>query len=239
MRSIIVIPTYNEKESIEKLINKILILNIISEILIIDDNSPDRTGEIIDELSRRYKQIKVIHRERKLGIGSAYIMGFKHAINQGFDYVLTSDADFSHSPAYLPLFIKNMDNYDLIMGSRYVEGGKIINWGRYRMVLSKIANIFIKKMLNLKINDSTSGFRCYKVKALDSLGIDRIFSNGYAFLIEMTYYASRSGLKIKELPIKFVGRKEGSSKISRSEIIRALLTVFKLYLTDVQNSLTN
>lgn len=234
MKSVVIIPTYNESVNIAALVNKILALNIVSQILVIDDNSPDGTGEIADKLSLKNECVKVVHREKKSGIGSAYKIGFKHAIVQDFDYIITSDADFSHQPRYIPELIKNMgDHNDLVIGSRYVQGGRIDDWQQYRIGLSMIANALVKKVLDIGINDSTSGFRCYNKRALDSIGLDNIFSDGYAFQIEIAYRIRKKGFKICEVPIEFSGRKDDESKLSYFEIIRALGAIIKLYVEDI------
>ena len=173
-----------------------------------------------------------MHRKKKSGIGSAYKSGFKYAIVQDFDYIITSDADFSHQPRYIPELIKNMgDHNGLIIGSRYVQGGRIDDWQRYRIGLSMIANALVKKVLNMGINDSTSGFRSYNKRALNSIALDDVFSDGYAFQIEMAYRIRKNGFKISEVPIEFSGRKDGESKISQFEIIRALGMIIRLYVT--------
>ncbi len=225
---IVIIPTYNEKDNVEKLINHILSLKSGINILAVDDNSPDGTGEILDRISREFPEVSVIHRENKLGLGSACLSGFKYALDKGFDYICTMDADFSHSPSYLPGLIKAVAGYDLAIGSRYVAGGGIANWSIFRRLLSKYANSIAKNTLNFNINDATSGFRCYTRRALDTIELDGILSEGYAFNIEILYRFKESGLRAKEIPIIFYEREHGFSKISRKEIIKALWLIVKL-----------
>lgn len=227
MNSIIIIPTYNEIENIKGLVEEILKLDSF-HILIVDDNSPDGTGKIVDGLSKKYKEVYVIHRERKLGIGSAYILGFKSALKKNFDYIITMDADFSHNPEYLMSLIKNIDKYDVVIGSRYLKNSQIIGWRYGRKVLSYGANLFTKFMLKLKINDFTSGFRCYKSEVLKSINLNTIISDGYFFQIEIIYKCWQQGHNIAEIPIVFTNRLKGSSKISKLEIIKAILGIFKL-----------
>lgn len=230
MNSIIIIPTYNEIKNIRNLVEEILKLDYHFQILIIDGNSPDGTGGIADELSKKYKEAYVIHRERKLGIGSAYILGFKFALERNFDYIITMDADFSHQPKYLSALIEEIDRGDVVLGSRYTKDGAVVNWGIYRKILSKGANLFVKNILRSKINDFTSGFRCYKRKVLESINLDRIFSNGYSFQIELLYKCEQRGCNIREVPIVFTERLKGKSKFSGIEVIKAVWIIFKLRL---------
>lgn len=228
MKTAVIIPTYNESDNIETLVKEILALGIINEIIIVDDNSPDGTGEIADELAKVYPGIKVLHRPAKLGLGTAYITGFKEALATGADCILTMDADFSHHPRYVPALLRKSQDAQLVIGSRYVDGGGTRNWGLQRQILSRGANTFARLMLGLKAHDCTGGFRCYQRGVLESIELDKIFSNGYAFLIEMLYKCQRKGWEIGEVPIIFEDRRRGASKISRHEIFRALYTVLSL-----------
>lgn len=198
------------------------------KLIIVDDNSPDGTGEIADELAKLYPGIKVIHRPAKLGLGTAYIAGFKEALASGADRIMTMDADFSHHPRYIPdLLAKNQDA-QLVIGSRYVDGGGTVNWGLQRQILSKGANTFARLVLGLKAHDCTAGFRCYGRRVLESIELDKILSDGYSFLIEILYRCQRRGWAIGEVPIIFEDRRRGASKISRREIFKALYTVLCL-----------
>lgn len=228
MKTAVIIPTYNESDNIETLVREILALGVINEIIIVDDNSPDGTGEIADELAKVYPGIKVLHRPAKLGLGTAYITGFKEALATGADCILTMDADFSHHPRYVPALLRKSQDAQLVIGSRYVDGGGTRNWGLQRQILSRGANTFARLMLGLKAHDCTGGFRCYQRGVLESIELDKIFSNGYAFLIEMLYKCQRKGWEIGEVPIIFEDRRRGASKISRHEIFRALYTVLSL-----------
>jgi dolichol-phosphate mannosyltransferase len=231
----IIIPTYNESDNIETLAKEIMALGDVTEaiagavaIIIVDDNSPDGTGEIADELAKVYRSIKVIHRPAKLGLGTAHIAGFKESLASGADRILTMDADFSHHPRYIPdLLAKNRDA-QLVIGSRYVDGGGTLNWGLQRQILSKGANTFARLVLGLKAHDCTGAFRCYRREVLESIELDEIFSDGYSFMIEVLYKCQQRGWEIGEVPIIFEDRRHGTSKISRREIFNAFWTVLCL-----------
>jgi dolichol-phosphate mannosyltransferase len=228
MKTAVIIPTYNESDNIETLAKEILALGVVNEIIIVDDNSPDGTGKIADELAKVYPGIKVIHRPAKLGLGTAYITGFKEALAAGADCILTMDADFSHHPRYVPAMLRRSRDAQLVIGSRYVDGGGTRNWGLQRQILSRGANTFARLVLGLKAHDCTGGFRCYHREVLESMKLDEIFSNGYSFLIEMLYKCQQKGWGIDEVPIIFEDRRRGASKISRYEIFKALYTVLRL-----------
>jgi len=228
MKSIIIIPTYNEKENIEKLIGEIGKLNRDFHILIIDDNSPDGTGRIADGLAREHCEVFVIHRPAKLGLGTAYITGFKYALENSYDLVITMDADFSHQPKYLIDLLEKAKEYDLVIGSRYIEDGEIQNWPVHRLILSRGANIYVRMVTRLPIFDSTGGFNCYRRKVLEKIDLDTIVSDGYAFQIEMKYRLWKKEFSIKEIPITFVERTRGTSKISKRIILQAFFLVWKL-----------
>jgi len=228
MKSLIIIPTYNEKENIEKLIEEIQKLNKGFHILIIDDNSPDGTGRIADELAGKYSEVSVIHRPAKLGLGTAYISGFKYARENNYDLIFTMDADFSHRPGYLIDLLEEAKEYDLVIGSRYVKDGKIQNWPLHRLILSRGANIYVRTVTRLPIFDSTGGFNCYRRGVLEKIDFDTIISEGYGFQIEMKYRVWKSGFSIKEVPIAFTDRTRGTSKISKRIIFQAFLLVWRL-----------
>jgi dolichol-phosphate mannosyltransferase len=228
MKTAVIIPTYNEGDNIEALVKEIMALGDITEVIIVDDNSPDGTGEIADELAKVYRGIKVIHRPAKLGLGTAYIAGFQKALALGADRILTMDADFSHHPRYIPDLLARNQDAQLVIGSRYVDGGGTANWGLQRQILSKGANTFACLMLGLKAHDCTGGFRCYRREVLESIDLAEIFSDGYSFLIEMLYKCQQGGWEIGEVPIIFEDRRHGASKISRREIFKALYTVLRL-----------
>ncbi len=225
----IVLPTYNERGNLEALVTQLLALELDVEIIVVDDNSPDGTGQLADELARRDARIHVIHRAGKLGLGSAYIAGFKYALARGAERIMTMDADFSHHPRYVPAVVGLTERYDVGIGSRYVPGGGVSEtWGVHRRWLSRGANFFARTLLGLRAHDCTAGFRCYRREVLQSIELDRIFSNGYSFLIELMFRCQRLGYTFGETPILFENRRQGSSKISQVEIYKALLTVLRL-----------
>jgi dolichol-phosphate mannosyltransferase len=231
MKTIIVIPTYNERENIEQLAKLIIELGEDFHILIVDDNSPDGTGEIADKLARELEQVKVIHRARKLGLGTAYVEGFKCALKDSADYIFEMDADFSHDSKYLSNFMEAIKDNDLILGSRYVRGGGVVNWPFRRLLLSKMASFYVRAITGLPVADPTGGFKCFRRNVLESIGLDDVRSNGYAFQIEMTYKAWKKGFRIKEIPIIFVERGQGKSKMGLRIILEAIWIVWRLKLS--------
>lgn len=224
----IVIPTYNESENLEKLVKEILKLGYPFHVVIVDDSSPDSTGEIADKLAAEIDRVRVIHRPGKLGLGTAYKAGIKLAMDESFEHVITMDADFSHHPSYLPKMIEHRHDYDIVIGSRYVDGGKTTNFGLHRKIISRSANFFAHWLLGMNANDCTAGFRCYKLSSLKKIPLDEIKSDGYSFLVEMLYYCQRARLMIREIPINFIAREQGKSKISKKEIFNALRTISRL-----------
>ena len=229
MKTTVIIPTYNERENLAELIGQILELEIGVHVIVVDDNSPDGTGELADELAAHNGRVGVIHRPGKLGLGTAYIAGFKRALAEGADRVVTMDADFSHHPRYIPALVALTDRYHVGIGSRYVPGGGVMaDWGLHRKLLSWGANHFARLVLGLKARDCTAGFRCYRREVLQSIDLDHIFSNGYSFLIEMMYKCQRLGYTFGETPILFENRHRGDSKISQEEIYKAMYTVLRL-----------
>lgn len=229
MKTTVIIPTYNERENLTDLVKQILELDIGAHVIVVDDNSPDGTGELASDLASRDGRVSVVHRPAKLGLGTAYIAGFKQALANGADRMVTMDADFSHNPRYIPALVSLTEQHDLGVGSRYVSGGGVTaDWGIHRKFLSWGANHFARVMLGLKAHDCTAGFRCYRREVLQSIDLDRIFSNGYSFLIEMLYKCQRAGYSVGETPITFENRHHGSSKISQTEIYKAMYTVLRL-----------
>jgi len=231
VRAIIAIPTYNERENIVNLVRAIQSAAPPTDILIIDDNSPDGTGQIADEMAARDNTIHVMHRPGKLGLGTAYIAGFHYAIERGYDFVFEMDADFSHNPAYLPRFFELAGDADVVIGSRYVKGGGTPNWSPLRKFISGGGNIFARAMLGIPVHDCTAGYRCYRTAALRTLNLDAIRAQGYAFQVEMTYNFWKMGYRIRELPIIFEDRRVGKSKMSRKIFIEAFLWVLRARLT--------
>lgn len=228
MDTCVIVPTYNEKENIVALVEKILGLDAGVRVIVVDDNSPDGTGQIAEELRKRTSRVQVIHRSGKLGLGTAYIAGFKKALAEGADRIITMDADFSHDPAYIPDLIALANRFHVSIGSRYVPKGGVRNWGWERRCISWVANRFARLMLGLKANDCTAGFRCYRREVLSGIDLEQFFSNGYSFLIEMLFKCQRQGCTVGETPIVFVNRALGHSKISQREIYRAMYTVMRL-----------
>jgi len=227
----IIVPTYNERGNIEPLVQQLLAQRFNLGVIIVDDNSPDSTGEVADRLAAEHPdQVQVIHREGKLGLGTAYVAGFYRAMAEGVDLIITMDADFSHPPDRVPALVAKVgQGYDLVIGSRYVPGGKAIQCTLPRKMLSWGANAFARTLLGLNAHDTTAGFRCYRREVLESIALDRIFANGYSFLMEMLYKVQRKGWRIGEVPIIFHNRQQGVSKISRNEIYKALCTVLRLF----------
>jgi glycosyltransferase involved in cell wall biosynthesis len=237
----IIIPTYNERENIALLTEKILELGLGSQIIIVDDNSPDGTGQLADDLAAIHPSVEVIHRPGKLGLGTAHIAGIKQALAEGTCLIVTMDADFSHHPRYIPAMLAGLEQFDVVIGSRYVPGGGTLGCTLPRKALSRGANLFARTTLSLHAGDATAGFRGYRRAVLESIALDEIVSNGYSFLIEMLYRCQRQGWRIGEVPIVFENRQRGTSKISKAEIFRALQTVGRLgweRLTHSPNSTT-
>lgn len=229
MKRGIVIPTYNEHNNIARVITEIFQQDPQLNIIVVDDNSPDGTGDVVRGLSARYSdQIKLITQQKKLGLGLAYIKGFTMALSEGWDLICEMDADLSHNPAYLKDLFFWADFYDLVMGSRYIENGGVQNWNLFRRILSFSGNVYSRTALGVKIRDLTSGFRCYRRQVLESINLNEIHSNGYAFQIETAYRTLLNGFSIKETPIVFVEREEGKSKMSKSIILEAVTMVWRL-----------
>jgi dolichol-phosphate mannosyltransferase len=224
----VIIPTYNESENIERLIGLILALPLEIGVIVVDDNSPDGTGQIADRLAAEHSRVHVVHRSGKLGLGTAYIAGFQQALSLDAERVLTMDADFSHHPRFIPSLVDRSDGPQVVVGSRYVPGGGTRYCSLKRRLLSHGANGFARLMLGLEARDSTAGFRCYHREVLKDVGLDSIFSDGYSFLIEILYQCQRRGYHIAEVPIVFEDRRHGTSKISRQEVLKAVYTVLRL-----------
>lgn len=233
MRTLVVLPTYNEAENLELLLPELLALPI--EVCVVDDNSPDGTGQIAQAWAEREKRVHVIRRPGKLGLGTAYVAGFRYALEHGYDGVLTMDADFSHHPRYIPALLDAAQSADLVIGSRYVPGGEV-RYPFHRRFLSKTANLVARTALGLRARDCTAGFRLYRTEVLQYVPIDTIRSNGYSFLVEMLNEVQRRGFRVCEVPIIFEDRVRGASKISSKEIVRAVGTVGRLMLNRVRRA---
>ncbi|NOZ71203.1 MAG: polyprenol monophosphomannose synthase [Chloroflexi bacterium] len=228
MRILTIVPTYNEAENIVSLIDSLLTLDLELDIVIVDDNSPDGTGTIVEELALQEPRVQVVHRPAKLGLGTAYTTGFAVAMAQGYDRIITMDADFSHNPYYIPLLVRATFECDVAIGSRYVTGGGVREWGVHRHILSRCANVFARVLLRLAVRDCTSGFRCYRSAVLGEIDPASIHAEGYSYLVEMLWRVQRAGFSIAEAPIVFTDRRLGASKISKNEILKAALTVSRL-----------
>ena len=227
-RKFLVLPTYNECENLPRLIAAVQALPDTINILVVDDNSPDGTGQLADDLSAANSTVQVIHRAGKLGLGTAYTAGFERALAQGADLILTMDADFSHDPKYLPALLDASRQFDLVIGSRYIPDGGVRDWGPERRMLSKGANAIAHSVLGLKARDCTAGFRCYQRAVLKAIDPASIHADGYSYLIEMLFRCERHGFSVGEIPIIFTDRKLGSSKISQQELLKAAFTVSRL-----------
>ncbi len=231
MRSIVVVPTYNERANLQELIDKIQQHAPDLHVLIVDDNSPDGTGILADELQQSHpERIFVLHRERKEGLGKAYVAGLREALKKDYDYILHMDADLSHDPAHLPRFFEQIQNHDLVVGSRYLQGISVVNWDLKRLIMSKLATNYVRFITRIPFTDTTSGFACWRREALEAIDLDSVFSSGYVFLVEMKYKAHRKGYRLTEVPIVFVERKNGISKLDWGVFQEAVLGVLKLRL---------
>jgi dolichol-phosphate mannosyltransferase len=230
-RTVIIIPTYNEMENLPHLINQIVALKLGVDILVVDDGSPDGTGDWVAEQQKSQPFLHLIRRAGKQGLGSAYVAGFRWAIENQYDYVFEMDADFSHRPKYLPRFLEEIENADIVLGSRYISGVNVVNWPLSRLLLSYFANVYARWILGFGVCDSTSGFKCIRVDALKKINLSKISSDGYSFQIEVTYKMYCEGLRIKEIPIVFVDRSAGVSKMSGQIVSEALFLLVKLRLS--------
>ncbi len=231
MKALVIIPTYNEKENIEKIINAVLKQNENIEVLIVDDNSPDGTANIVKEMQKNNNRIHIKERKRKLGLGTAYVLGFNYAIENNYNFVFEMDADFSHDPGDLNRFLNTIEGkkkYDLIIGSRYSHGVSVVNWPIKRLLLSYFANIYAKIVTGVPIDDLTGGFKCYRVDFLKKIDLTKIKSDGYGFQIEIDVKIYKKGGRVKEIPIIFRDRVEGRSKMNKKIIHEAFWLVWRL-----------
>ena len=228
-RTLIVVPTYNERENLPQLIQRVLALPVSVDLLVVDDNSPDGTGRIADELAAKHASIHVLHRSEKNGLGRAYIAGFKWALERGYEFVFEMDGDFSHDPNDIPKFLEAATAADLVVGSRYIHGIRIINWPLSRLMLSKSAATYVRIVTGMQITDPTGGYKCFRKRALEAIDLDAIRSNGYSFQIEMTHKLWRQGLNVVEVPIIFTDRFQGHSKMSGNIVWEAFWIVWRLW----------
>ncbi len=225
---LVIIPTYNELENITRLIPIVLSQDSRVHILVVDDNSPDGTWNFVEKESSKNNRVHLLKRKSKMGLGTAYIAGFKYALENNYDFVFEMDADFSHDPKEIPNFLKEIKNNDLVLGSRYIHGVNVVNWPMRRLLLSSFANIYTRIITGMPVKDATGGFKCFRIDVLKAINLDKIKSNGYAFQIEMTFKAWKKGFRIKEMSIVFVDRMKGQSKMSRKIVREAVTMVWKL-----------
>lgn len=230
----VILPTYNERENLENFVGSLQRVfkdnGLKGRILVVDDNSPDGTGEIADRLAGEYDNLSVLHRSHKQGLGPAYIAGFKEALAGDTRFIFEMDSDFSHDPAYVPAFLEAVEDADLVLGSRYVPGGRVENWGAMRRMISRGGGLYARFILGVPVNDLTGGLKCFRREVLDSIDLDSVSSHGYGFQIEVTYRALQKGFRVTEIPITFSDRQKGQSKMSNRIVLEAALLVWKLRL---------
>jgi dolichol-phosphate mannosyltransferase len=229
-KTLVIVPTYNERESLPRIAAKLLSLAAGVDVLVVDDNSPDGTGKIADELAARHPQIKVLHRAGKEGLGRAYIAGFKWALEKKYEFIFEMDSDFSHNPDDIPAFLQAAQDADLVLGSRYVGGIRVINWPLSRLMLSRFAGKYVSLVTGMPFTDPTGGYKCFRRRALLAINLDEVRSNGYSFQIELTHRLWRQGYKIAEVPIIFTDRTQGHSKMAGGIINEAFWLVWRLWL---------
>jgi dolichol-phosphate mannosyltransferase len=228
-RALVIVPTYNESENLPRLLPSILSRDPRLEVLVVDDNSPDGTGAMAEEVAQGERRVHVLRRPGKLGLGSAYLDGFRWGLANGYDLMFEMDADFSHDPTHLPQFLKAAEKYDLVLGSRYLEGRvTVVNWPITRLLLSYFANVYSRWVTGLPVADQTGGYKCFRRAVLEAIALDKVESNGYAFQIEMSYRAWKKGFRIGEIPIMFVDRDQGTSKMSKHIVREAVWRVWRL-----------
>lgn len=238
MEALVIIPTYNELENIERIATELLSLPLDLHVLVVDDNSPDGTGRFVEEWSKREPRVHVLHRPGKMGLGGAYITGFKWALaNTEAKYLFEMDADFSHDPQAIPRFLEVIPNADLVVGSRYVKGVTVVNWPLSRLFLSVGANVYTRIITGMPLHDATAGFKCFRRAVLEALPLDRIKSDGYSFQIEMHFHVWKRGFRIVEMPIIFTDRLVGQSKMSRRIVWEAAFMVWKLRFASIMKKI--
>ncbi len=237
MKALVIIPTYKERENLVPLLKQIFAQGLPLEVLIIDDNSPDGTGEVADGIAAADPRVHVMHRPGKMGLGSAYVAGFRYALERDYDAVFEMDADFSHNPESLPEFLRELESADLVVGSRYLHGVTVVNWPLKRLILSYGANVYSRVITGIPIKDLTGGYKCIRRQVLEALDLSRVRSDGYGFQIEINYKAWRKGFRIKEIPIMFVDRRAGESKMNRKIVWEAAWMVWRLRILDLLGAL--
>ena len=243
MKALVIIPTYNERENLRELLRQIFAVGEglapahRLEVLVVDDNSPDGTGALADEMAAADPRVHVLHRAGKMGLGSAYVAGFRYVLERDYDAAFEMDADFSHSPDSLPDFLRELETHDLVLGSRYLHGVTVVNWPIMRLILSYLANVYSRVITGMHIKDATGGFKCFRRRVLEAIDWSRVKSDGYGFQIEINFKAYRKGFKIQEIPILFVDRRAGVSKMSKKIIWEAAYMVWRLRVLDLLGAL--
>ena len=227
-RKLIILPTYNEVGNIQEIIPLLIEQDHQIDILVVDDDSPDKTATVVEKMQQKYSNLFLIKRSAKLGLGTAYVVGFRYALKEGYDLIFEMDADFSHDPKEIPKFLQAIKNYDLVIGSRYIRGVNVVNWPMSRLFLSWLANLYTRIVTGLPIRDATSGFKCFRREVLEDIDLDRVHSDGYAFQIEMDFKAWKKGYRLLEIPIVFVDRYVGVSKMNPGIVREAVWMVWKL-----------
>ena len=235
MVATVCLPTYNERENVERMVRTLVGLGV--RVLVVDDNSPDGTGDIADRLAAELEEVSVLHRPRKQGLGPAYLAGFRRALDDGADLVLEMDCDFSHDPTDVRRLVAAAGDADLVLGSRYVHGGRVGNWGPLRRFISRFGSLYAQIILGLHVRDLTGGFKVYRRAVLETIDLEAIHSRGYAFQIETTYRAIRKGFRVREIPITFVDRVEGGSKMSNAIVVEAVWKVPALRLAALRGKI--
>lgn len=236
-KSLVIIPTYNEAGNITRLLPAVLGQAPNIDVLIVDDNSPDGTAGLVRDMMSVDSRIHLLERPQKMGLGTAYVMGFKYAIENRYDYVFEMDADFSHSPKEIPNFLKKIQECDLVLGSRYIHGVRVLNWPMRRLLLSFSANVYTQFITGLPVRDATGGFKCFRREVLEAIDLDKVKSNGYAFQIEMSFKAWKKGFRVAEIPIIFLDRRSGVSKMSRKIVYEAVFMLWTLRFRSLFNRL--
>ena len=227
-KTLIVMPTYNERDNLPRMVQRLLLLPVKVDVLVVDDNSPDGTGKLADDFAAKLPEVHVLHRKEKNGLGRAYLAGFKWALERDYEFVFEMDGDFSHNPDDVPAFLDAAKNADLVLGSRYVNGIRIINWPLHRLMLSKGAAAYVKLITGMPITDPTGGYKCFSRRALLALNLEAVQSNGYSFQVELTHKLWRQGFRVAEVPIIFTERVQGHSKMSGHIVSEALVMVWRL-----------
>lgn len=228
--TLVIIPTYNERDNLPQVVERLMGLPVVVDMLVVDDNSPDGTGRLADQMAEANKRLHVLHRQNKEGLGRAYCAGFQWALEHNFEFVFEMDGDLSHNPADIPAFLEAAQNADLVLGSRYSNGIRVINWPLNRLMLSLMAAKYVRVITGMPFTDPTGGFKCFRRKTLQSLDLENVRSNGYSFQIEMTHKVWRQGLRVAEVPIIFTDRFQGRSKMSSKIVEEALLMVWRLWV---------